>query len=80
MQAVDEIEAHAQGTLADFQSDMLGSRKTVSAIVPVFDEETTVKIVVEVSSSVSFPDSSRPKLQNDTFIQLSIHDGVPLCS
>jgi cellulose synthase/poly-beta-1,6-N-acetylglucosamine synthase-like glycosyltransferase len=48
MQAVDEIEAHAQGTLTDFQSDMLGSRKTVSAIVPVFDEETTVKKVVEV--------------------------------
>jgi glycosyltransferase involved in cell wall biosynthesis len=48
MQAVDDIEAHAQGTLTDFQSDMLGSRKTVSAIVPVFDEETTVKKVVEV--------------------------------
>jgi glycosyltransferase involved in cell wall biosynthesis len=48
MQAVDEIEAHAQGTLTDFQEYMVGSRKTVSAIVPVFDEETTVKKVVEV--------------------------------
>lgn len=47
-QDIDEIEALAQGTLTDFQEDMVESRKTVSAIVPVFDEETTVKYVVEV--------------------------------
>lgn len=48
MRDIDDIEALAQGTFTDFQSDLPGSRITVSAIVPVYDEETTVKKVIEV--------------------------------
>jgi glycosyltransferase involved in cell wall biosynthesis len=47
-QGIYEIDYLAQGTLTDFQGHMGESRKMVSAIVPVFDEETTVKKVVEV--------------------------------
>jgi glycosyltransferase involved in cell wall biosynthesis len=46
-QDIDETEARAQSTLTDVQGHIVGSRKTVSAIVPVFDEETTIKKVVE---------------------------------
>lgn len=46
-QGISEIDEMAQTMLPVYQSDEAGSRKTVSAIVPVFDEEKTACGVVE---------------------------------